>query len=61
MELRLKYSDIEFSYKHLFLDRTNNGHVKSNCKWENLILNFNVYCFKVDVDVFYFITKQFVN
>ncbi|CAO1298261.1 unnamed protein product [Diamesa tonsa] len=30
MEFRMKYSDIEFNFKHMYLDRTNSGHVKSD-------------------------------
>lgn len=32
VEFRMKYSDIEFNFKHMYLDRTNSGHVKSECE-----------------------------
>lgn len=32
VEFRTKYSDIEINFKHMYLDRTNNGQVKSDCE-----------------------------
>lgn len=34
MEFRMKYSDIEFNFKHMYLDRANSGHVKSDCEYK---------------------------
>lgn len=58
MEFRMKYSDIEFNFKHMYLDRTNSGHVKSDCEFKKTHFTYQMFI----VLMFYvFLLHQFVN